>query len=67
METKDELRILLAALATIERSGAPGAAIVAARDDGHACGWCRGMLTPCPVMIARRAIATCENHEERPL
>ena len=52
----DKVRRLTAALTTIERSDAPGATIVAKRDDGHACSWCRGMLTPCPVETARKAL-----------
>lgn len=52
----DELDRMRQALTTIERSGAPGATIVAKRDDGHACGWCRGILTPCPVETARKAL-----------
>ena len=55
-ELDSKVRRLTAALTTIKRSGAPGAAIVAKRDDGHACGWCRGMLTPCPVETARKAL-----------
>ena len=60
MTTLDELDSrasrLIAALTTIERSGAPGATIVAKRSDDHACSWCRGMLTPCPVVTARKAL-----------
>ena len=48
---------LLSALATIERSGAPGGSIVAKRTDGHACQWCRGMYMPCPVACAAAALA----------
>ena len=52
------------ALITIERSGVPGAIIVAARTDDHACGWCRGMVTPCPVEVARIALAWCGKEEK---
>lgn len=45
------------ALVTIERTGAPGATIVAQRSDGHSCSWCRGMVTPCPTVTARAALA----------
>jgi len=48
--------IMREALLTIERSGAPGGAICARRADGHSCSWCRGMLTPCPVLTARKAL-----------
>jgi hypothetical protein len=61
-EIDGELNKLQHALLTIERSGAPGATICSQRTDGHACGWCRGMLTPCPVMIARTAL---EKHSTR--
>jgi hypothetical protein len=44
------------ALTTIERSGAPGASIMASRDDGHSCSWCRGKWTPCPTAIAQNAL-----------
>lgn len=47
---------LAEALETIERSGAPGGTIVAKRPDDHACGWCRGMLTPCPSALASAAL-----------
>lgn len=52
----DEVERLRAALATIERSGAPGGSILARRADGHACGWCRGMYTPCPIATAGGAL-----------
>lgn len=55
-EAADELDRMRTALKTIERSGTPGAIIVAKRDDVHACGWCRGILTPCPVETARKAL-----------
>jgi predicted nucleic acid-binding Zn-ribbon protein len=55
-EARAEVERLTAALTTIERSGAPGATIVAKRDDDHACCWCSGMVTPCPVMTARKAL-----------
>lgn len=44
------------ALTTIERTGATGATVVAQRSDGHSCSWCRGMVTPCPVVTARAAL-----------
>lgn len=51
-----EVARLTAALKNIIRSGDPGAAIVSKRDDGHACFWCRGISTPCPVETARKAL-----------
>ena len=63
-KAEEEVAQLRAALMTIERSGAAGGAIVAERADGHACGWCRGMLTPCPVVVARKALAGAQEGGE---
>ena len=63
-QAEAEVAQLRAALMTIERSGAAGGAIVAERADGHACGWCRGMLTPCPVVVARKALAGAQEGGE---
>jgi hypothetical protein len=49
-------RSLEQGLLTIQRSGSVGGSIVAPRKDGHACGWCRGMMTPCPVVTASHAL-----------
>lgn len=55
-EARADAARLREALTTIERTGAPGATIVAQRSDGHSCSWCRGMVTPCPVITAREAL-----------
>lgn len=47
------------ALVTIGRTG-DGGTIVATRSDGHACSWCRGLHTPCPVVTARAALKETE-------
>lgn len=54
--SRSKLDCMRTALETIERSGVPGGTIVARRADNHACGWCCGMLTPCPVETARLAL-----------
>jgi len=59
-----KVKVLREALTTIERSSTPGASILAKRDDGHACSWCRGMYTPCPAATAEKALAATE--EEKP-
>src|SRR5574343_699138 len=60
-----EVARLREALVTIERTGAPGATIVAQRGDGHSCSWCRGMVTPCPTVTARAALAGTSDEEKR--
>lgn len=45
------------ALVTVNVTGTPGGSICAKRGDDHKCGWCRGMWTPCPVAVARAALA----------
>ena len=56
-EKDEEIRALREALVTIERTGVPGGAIVAKRQDGHSCAWCRGMWTPCPVSVAAAVLS----------
>ena len=53
-----EAAAMRAALTTVERSGAPGGSIFAKRSDEHACCWCRGMYSPCPVPTAKAALAS---------
>lgn len=57
LEMREENERLTEALATVQRSGAPGGSILAQRADDHRCGWCRGMYTPCPVQTASEALA----------
>lgn len=58
VNTKASVAALREGLETIERSAAPGGVIVAKRSDEHSCVWCRGYLTPCPMSIATRLLAS---------
>jgi len=51
------------ALTKVARSGRSYASLVARRNDGHSCAWCRGMLAPCPSDIAAEALAEDNDHE----